>query len=186
MQNPLIVILSRAKDPEVRANPAGFFAQLRMTGSESDGLSARLSSQGILQTRPGKGRSEIPQFQNTYAGMLAGGSAREISSQGAGFACAADPRIYGVDTMRNAILHPKSRHASVPKSIGVPMGKVFKSGNSAALRLPAGLKVPVGKTFALTPTASGFVATDPVELAKRRKGLSALFGSAPDFPSRES
>jgi hypothetical protein len=142
--------------------------------------------ESILQTRPGKGRSEIPQFQNTYTGMLAGGSAREIFSQGAGFACAADPRIYGVDTMRNAILHSKSRHASVPKSISVPMGKVFKSGNSAALRLPAGLKVPVGKTFALTPTASGFVATDPVELAKRRKGLSALFGSAPDFPSRES
>ena len=61
------------------------------------------------------------------------------------------------------------------------MGKVFKSGNSAALRLPVGLRVPVGKTFALTLTASGFVATDPVALAKRRKALSALFGSTPDF-----
>lgn len=46
--------------------------------------------------------------------------------------------------------------------------------------------VPVGKTFALTPTASGFVATDPADLAKRRKALGALFGSAADFPLRES
>ncbi len=66
------------------------------------------------------------------------------------------------------------------------LGKVFKSGNSAALRLPAGMGVPVGKTFALTPTASGFVATDPADLARRRKALAALFGSASDFPLRES
>ena len=67
-----------------------------------------------------------------------------------------------------------------------PTGKVFKSGNSAALRLPAGLRVPVGKTFTLTPTASGFVASDPVDVARRRKAMAALFGSAPDFPLRES
>ena len=66
------------------------------------------------------------------------------------------------------------------------LGKVFKSGNSAALRLPAGMRVPVGKTFALTPTASGFVAVDPADLARRRKALAALFGSASDFPLRES
>ena len=66
------------------------------------------------------------------------------------------------------------------------LGKVFKSGNSAALRLPAGMRVPVGKTFALTPIASGFVAVDPADLAKRRKALAALFGSAADFPLRES
>ncbi|PTY01283.1 hypothetical protein DB354_00075 [Opitutus sp. ER46] len=67
-----------------------------------------------------------------------------------------------------------------------PLGKVFKSGNSAALRLPSGMRVPIGKTFALTPTASGFVAVDPADLAKRRKALAGLFGSAPDFPVRES
>jgi hypothetical protein len=68
----------------------------------------------------------------------------------------------------------------------LPLGRVFKSGNSAALRLPAGLHVPVGRTFTLTPTASGFVASDPVDLAKRRKAMAALFGSAADFPLRES
>lgn len=68
----------------------------------------------------------------------------------------------------------------------VRLGKVFKSGNSAALRLPSGMGVAVGKTFALTPTPSGFVAIDPAHLARRRKALAALFGSAPDFPSGES
>jgi len=70
-------------------------------------------------------------------------------------------------------------------SVVAPMGKVFKSGNSAALRLPAGLRVSIGKSFVLTPTPSGFVATDPGDLARRRKGLAALYGSAPDFPLRE-
>lgn len=80
----------------------------------------------------------------------------------------------------------KSKRAGALATTRIPMGKVFKSGNSAALRLPAGMQVPVGKTFALTPTASGFVAVDPADLAKRRKALAALFGSASDFPLHES
>lgn len=88
--------------------------------------------------------------------------------------------------MKPTALPAKSKRAGTFKPAGSPMGKVFKSGNSAALRLPAGLQVPVGKTYALTPTASGFVAVDPAGLAKRRKALAALFGSASDFPLRES
>jgi hypothetical protein len=90
--------------------------------------------------------------------------------------------------MKTSTLNPKSKRAmTVTSSSGrMSVGKVFKSGNSAALRLPAGMQVPVGKMFALTPTASGFVAVDPVDLAKRRKALAALFGSASDFPLRES
>jgi virulence-associated protein VagC len=84
--------------------------------------------------------------------------------------------------MKAGTLRPKAKGTGTPP----PLGKVFKSGNSAALRLPAGLQVPVGKTFELAPTASGFIAIDPVDLAKRRKALAALFGSAPDFPLRES
>lgn len=79
----------------------------------------------------------------------------------------------------------KSVRSHAASAARLPVGKVFKSGNSAALRLPAGLQVPVGKTFTLTPTASGFVASDPVDLARRRKALAALFGSASDFPLRE-
>jgi len=80
----------------------------------------------------------------------------------------------------------KSNRNRTMASGHLPLGKVFKSGNSAALRLPAGLQVPVGKTFTLTPTASGFVASDPADLARRRKAMAALFGSASDFPLRES
>lgn len=86
--------------------------------------------------------------------------------------------------MKSSTVSRKSK--STGASTSARMGKVFKSGNSAALRLPAGMQVPVGKMFALTPTASGFVAVDPADLAKRRKGLAALFGSATDFPLRES
>lgn len=98
------------------------------------------------------------------------------------------PGIYDVDTMKSSTLNPKSKRAMTvtSNSSRMPVGKVFKSGNSAALRLPAGMQVPVGKTFVLTRTASGFVAVDPVNLAKRRRALAALFGSASDFPLRET
>ena len=86
--------------------------------------------------------------------------------------------------MKSSTVSRKSKGTGVLAS--ARLGKVFKSGNSAALRLPAGMQVPVGKTFALTPTASGFVAIDPADLARRRKALAALFGSASDFPLRES
>lgn len=88
--------------------------------------------------------------------------------------------------MKSSPAASKSRRSRDPATAGLPLGKVFKSGNSAALRLPAGLQVPVGKVFALTATASGFVAVDPAEQAKRRKAMASLFGSAPDFPLRES
>lgn len=87
--------------------------------------------------------------------------------------------------MKSSTVTSKSKRVGVAAA-RLPMGKVFKSGNSAALRLPAGLRVPVGKTFALTATASGFVAVDPADQARRRKAMSALFGSASDFPLRES
>lgn len=88
--------------------------------------------------------------------------------------------------MKSSTVSPKSKRGGAAAKAGLPLGKVFKSGNSAALRLPAGMQVPVGKTFALTVTASGFVAVDPADQAKRRKAMAALFGSASDFPLRES
>lgn len=88
--------------------------------------------------------------------------------------------------MKSPVTTSKSRRRRAATSTPLPVGKVFKSGNSAALRLPAGLQVSVGKTFMLTPTASGFVAIDPADAARRRKALAALFGSAADFPLRES
>ncbi|MEI6860934.1 MAG: hypothetical protein WCL04_01615 [Verrucomicrobiota bacterium] len=59
--------------------------------------------------------------------------------------------------------------------------KIFKSGNSLALRLPRALKLKA-RTFHLTPTDCGFQATDPAAEARRLKALRALRGSCPDFP----
>jgi antitoxin VapB len=59
--------------------------------------------------------------------------------------------------------------------------KVFKAGNSKALRLPRGLDVKA-KSYEVTPTATGFMITDPKAEARRLKALQALWGSAPDFP----
>lgn len=66
--------------------------------------------------------------------------------------------------------------------MGTITAKVFKAGNSKALRLPRELKI-TAKAYHLTPTASGFVAVDPALEAKRLKALQALWGSAPDFPN---
>ncbi len=59
--------------------------------------------------------------------------------------------------------------------------KVFKAGNSKALRLPRGLNVKA-RSYEVTPTATGFVITDPAAVARQLKALKALRGSAPDFP----
>ncbi len=59
--------------------------------------------------------------------------------------------------------------------------KVFKAGNSKALRLPRGLNVKA-KSYEVTLTATGFVMTDLKAEARRLKALQALWGSAPDFP----
>ena len=59
--------------------------------------------------------------------------------------------------------------------------KVFKAGNSKALRLPRELNVRA-KSYEVTPTDTGFVITDPKAEARRLKALRALWGSAPDFP----
>jgi antitoxin VapB len=59
--------------------------------------------------------------------------------------------------------------------------KVFKAGNSQALRLPRALKIRA-KSYAVTPTATGFIISDPAAEARRLRALRALRGSAPDFP----
>ena len=63
--------------------------------------------------------------------------------------------------------------------------KVFKAGNSKALRLPRGLDVKA-KSYEVTPTATGFMITDPKAEARRLKALQALWGSEPDFPDHNT
>jgi antitoxin VapB len=63
--------------------------------------------------------------------------------------------------------------------------KVFKAGNSKALRLPQSLPVNA-RSYQVTPTATGFIAIDPAAEARRLKALKALRGSSPDFPNHQT
>lgn len=61
------------------------------------------------------------------------------------------------------------------------IAKVFKSGNSTAIRLPRSVKLK-SKTYIVEDLGGSFRLIDPAFEAKRLKALRALWGSAPDFP----
>jgi antitoxin VapB len=62
--------------------------------------------------------------------------------------------------------------------------KVFKSGNSQAIRLPKALRLK-SKTVQIEKTGSGLLILDPQAEAARLKAFSKLYGSCPDFPEIE-
>ncbi len=59
--------------------------------------------------------------------------------------------------------------------------KVFKSGNSQALRLPKAFRM-ASATVQLIKTPDGFIARDEKAHGRRLKAFAALAGSCPDFP----
>jgi antitoxin VapB len=62
--------------------------------------------------------------------------------------------------------------------------KVFKSGNSQAIRLPKALRLNA-KTVQIEKTARGLFILDPKAEAGRIRALSKLYGSCPEFPDIE-
>ncbi len=77
-------------------------------------------------------------------------------------------------------MHMKT--ASAPKRPAPLTAKVFKSGNSQAIRIPSAFKL-AAKTYIVEPTGGGGLRLiDPAYEARRLKALQALRGSAPDFP----
>jgi antitoxin VapB len=58
--------------------------------------------------------------------------------------------------------------------------KVFKSGNSQAVRLPKAFRL-TSKIVKLVKTTDGFTVSDPTAHARRLKAFVALAGSCPDF-----
>jgi antitoxin VapB len=62
--------------------------------------------------------------------------------------------------------------------------KVFKSGNSQAIRLPKALRLN-SKTVQIERTSRGLLILDSKAEAARVKALSKLYGSCPDFPDIE-
>jgi antitoxin VapB len=62
--------------------------------------------------------------------------------------------------------------------------RVFKSGNSQAIRLPKAWRLAT-TTVQIEKTGRGMIILDPKAEAKRIKALARLYGSCPDFPEVE-
>jgi len=62
--------------------------------------------------------------------------------------------------------------------------KVFKSGNSQAIRLPKAWRLSAG-TVQIEKSGRGLVILDPKAEVKRVKALAKLYGSCPEFPAVE-
>jgi antitoxin VapB len=62
--------------------------------------------------------------------------------------------------------------------------KVFKSGNSQAIRLPKAWRLAT-TTVQIEKTGRGMLILDPKAEAKWLKAPARLYGSCPDFPSVE-
>ena len=62
--------------------------------------------------------------------------------------------------------------------------KVFKSGNSQAIRLPKGWRLATS-TVQIEKTGRGLLILDPKAEVKRIKALAKLYGSCPEFPAIE-
>lgn len=62
--------------------------------------------------------------------------------------------------------------------------KVFKSGNSQAIRLPKAWRLTAA-TVRIEKTDHGLLILDPKAEARRVKALTKLYGSCPDFPEIE-
>ena len=58
------------------------------------------------------------------------------------------------------------------------IGRVFKSGNSAALRLPKGLGVPEGTEVRMVREAPMTFRVQPVEVPKRKFNIAKVAGCA--------
>lgn len=62
--------------------------------------------------------------------------------------------------------------------------KVFKSGNSQAIRLPRAWRFST-TTVQIERTGRGLLIIDPKAEARRVRALSKLYGSCPEFPPVE-
>ena len=65
-----------------------------------------------------------------------------------------------------------------PKDVKTFRAKVFKSGNSLALRLPAGLGLSAGMEMALRVENGAHFSFEPVERRKRKFNVEKVWGSA--------
>jgi hypothetical protein len=76
----------------------------------------------------------------------------------------------------------KTTPARKSKPSGPLVAKVFKSGNSQAIRIPGGVALKA-KSYLIEPNNRGGIdLIDAAVEARRLKALRELWGSVPDFP----
>ena len=80
--------------------------------------------------------------------------------------------------LTDADVHTVYIHLS---SMPTVTAKVFKSGNSQAIRLPKAWRLTTS-TVQIEKTGHGLLILDPKAEAKRVKALAKLYGSCPAFP----
>jgi antitoxin VapB len=68
--------------------------------------------------------------------------------------------------------------------MAIVTAKVFKSGNSQAIRLPKAWRLTTS-TVQIEKTGHGLLILDPKTEAKRVRSLAKLYGSCPTFPPVE-
>lgn len=90
--------------------------------------------------------------------------------------------------------HHNNRLRDMPQNIGADSGlaaregckakplrvKIFKSGNSLALRLPASLGLEAGAEMELTPEADGVYSLKSVPATKKKFNIDKVWGCAKD------
>ena len=74
---------------------------------------------------------------------------------------------------------PRPMPSETPAQSGVFRAKVFKSGNSLALRLPVALGLEAGMEMELTGEPDGSYSLRPAEPAKQRIDISGFWGKCP-------
>lgn len=65
-----------------------------------------------------------------------------------------------------------------PKTVAHYRARVFKSGNSLAVRIPAGTKLAAGMEMDLTVEDGAYLSLQPINPPKRKFNIEKIWGSA--------
>ncbi len=65
-----------------------------------------------------------------------------------------------------------------PKTVAHYRARVFKSGNSLAVRIPAGTKLAAGMEMNLTVEDGAYLSLQPIDPPKRKFNIEKIWGSA--------
>lgn len=73
---------------------------------------------------------------------------------------------------------PLGENEPTPRKVEKLRAKVFKSGNSLAVRIPAGTKLTAGTEMDLTIEDGEYLSLRPIDAPKRKFNIDKVWGSA--------